>query len=117
MIPADDRLRLQHMLDAARRAVRFAKGRERRDLDDEDDPLASALVQRVTVIGEAAAKLGAETRSALEDIPWVDVTGMRNRLVHGYDDIDLDILWATIQDSLPPLIRELESVLAERDPP
>jgi uncharacterized protein with HEPN domain len=113
MLPEDDRVRLQHMLDAARKARRLTAGRDRGELDDEDDPLADALVHLISVIGEAANKVSAGTRSELDGIPWPDVVGMRNRLIHAYFDINLDILWATVQDSLPYVIRLLESALAE----
>lgn len=113
MLPKDDRIRLQHMLDAARTASRLAAGRKREDLDAEDEALRYALVHLISVIGEAAGKVRPDTRSTLGEIPWPDVIGMRNRLVHAYFDINLDILWATVQDNLPPLLQALESALAE----
>ena len=111
MLPESDRIRLQHMLDAATKAVRIAAGRGREDLEAEDDPLADALVRLISVIGEAGSKVSPGTRSELDGIPWADVVGMRNPLIHGYFDINLDILWATVQDSLPSLIKWLESAL------
>jgi uncharacterized protein with HEPN domain len=113
VLPEDDRIRLQHMLDAAKKAKRLATGRNREELDSEDDPLQDALVHLITVLGEAANKVSSSTRSELAAIPWPDVVGMRNRLVHAYFDINLDILWATVQYSLPSLIRSLEAALAE----
>lgn len=113
MLFKDDRVRLQHMLDAAKKATRLSAGRERQALDDEDDPLADALVRLISVIGEAANRVSSDTCSELAGIPWPDVVGMRNRLIHAYFDVNLDILWATVQDSLPPLIQALESALAE----
>ena len=113
MIDRSDRVRLQHMLDAARKAVRVAEGRTRDDLEDEGDPLADGLVHLVSVIGEAANQVSGATQAELAAIPWPDIVGMRNRLIHAYFDIDLDILWATVQHSLPPLILSLESVLGD----
>jgi len=113
MLPKDDRVRLQHMLDAARKATRLSAGRDRQALDAEDEPLADALVHLISVVGEAANKVSSDTCSELVRIPWPNVVGMRNRLIHAYFDINLDILWATVQDSLPPLIQALESALAE----
>lgn len=104
------------MLDAARKAVRVAEGRRRQDLEDEDDPLADGLVRLITVIGEAAGKVSPSARSELSQIPWADVVGMRNRLIHAYFEVDLDILWATVQDSLPSLIRSLEAGLGRGEP-
>jgi uncharacterized protein with HEPN domain len=111
VLPKDDRIRLQHMLDAARKARRLTAGHYREELDDEDSPLADALVHLISVIGEAASKVSSGTCSKLDEIPWPDVVGMRNRLIHAYFDINLDILWATVQDSLPSLIRSLDSAL------
>ena len=113
MLPEDDRVRLQHMLDAARKAVRLAAGRGREDLDTEDEPLPHALVQLISVIGEAAGKVSSRICLELNEVPWPDIVSMRNRLIHAYFDINLDILWATVQDSLPPLIRALEPALAK----
>jgi len=108
-----DLIRLQHMLDAVRKAMRLAEGQDRSALDDEDDPLADALVRLVSVIGEASNQLSESTRSQLADVPWPDVIGMRHRLIHAYFDVDLDILWATVQHSLPPLAEYLEAALGK----
>ena len=67
----------------------------------------------LSVIGEAASRVSPGTRSQLAAIAWADITGMKNRLVHAYFDINLDILWATVQDDLPDLITALEAALAE----
>jgi uncharacterized protein with HEPN domain len=117
MLEKKDRVKLRHMLDAASKAVRLAKGRSRATLDDEDDPLRDALVRLVSVVGEGARQVSPDAQAALDRIPWPDVIGMRHRLVHQYFDVDLDILWATVQHSLPDLITILESALpAEENP-
>ena len=67
----------------------------------------------VEIIGEAAAKISPETKSRYPQIPWADIVGMRNRLVHGYFEIDLDRLWDTITDDLPPLVADLEKTLPD----
>jgi uncharacterized protein with HEPN domain len=113
MIPEEDRVRLRHRHDAARKAVRIAAGSRREQLEADDDPLVDALVRLISVIGEAGNKVSPATQSRLDGIPWLDVRGMRNRLVHDYFDINLDILWATVQHSLPPLIERLASALAD----
>lgn len=113
MLPEDDRVRLQHMLDAARKALRVSAGHRREDLDLEDEPLLDALIRLISVIGEAANRVSHATRSELPDISWSDVVGMRNRLIHGYFEINRDILWATVQDVLPSFAQRLESALTE----
>ena len=90
-----DEVRLRHMLDAARDAISFAQGRNRSDLD-RDRQFVLALVQCVQIVGEAAARVSEETRSTLPDLPWAAIIGMRNRLVHGYYDIDHDEVWSTV---------------------
>lgn len=103
------------MLEAARRAVRLADGRERSDLDNEDDPLGPALVQLVGVVGEAAHKVSGQVRAELHELPWQDIVGMRHRLIHAYFDINYEILWATVKVSLPDLVNSLEAALPESD--
>jgi len=103
------------MSDAAREAAGFVAGRSRIDLDT-DRQLTLALVKEIEIIGEAASRLSDGTRSMTPAIPWADVVGMRNRLVHVYFDIDLDRLWDTVQQDLPLLTGELERLLREFDP-
>jgi uncharacterized protein with HEPN domain len=106
----DDRIRLQHMLDAATEALEFVEGRTRSDLD-RDRMLALSLVKELEIIGEAAIKVSGETRSQNSTIPWQDISGMRNRLIHAYFDVNLDILWSTVTKDLPVLKAELEKIL------
>ena len=106
----DDNVRLRHMLDAAREAVHFAEGKTRDHLDG-DRMLALALMKCIEIIGEAAANISNKGREALPAIPWKSILGMRNRLVHAYFEIDLDVVWYTTTVSLPPLIQILEGIL------
>ena len=69
-----------------------------------------ALVKDIEILGEAAYQVTPDTRGQAPRIPWDDIIGMRHRLVHAYFDIDLDILWKTAKEDLPPLITELERV-------
>ena len=106
----NDKVRLQHMLEHAREAVAMIKCRERGDLRRER-MLELSLIRLIEVVGEAAARVSLEGRAKHPLIPWLQVAGMRNRLIHGYDQVDLDILWVTIEDDLPRLILELETIL------
>ncbi len=112
-IPKDDLVRLRHMLDAGRKARRFVQDRERTDLEL-DEMLSLALVRLLEIVGEAAAHVSEPVQATLPGIPRRQITGARNRLIHGYFDIDLDIVWAILQDDLPPLIEQLELVLPQR---
>ena len=113
----DDEIRFRHMLDAAREAVSFVQGCERGDLND-DRKLVLALVKDLEIVGEAANQVTEPTRLCFVQIPWQQVIGMRNRLVHAYFDINLDILWKTVKEDLPGLISLVESVIKpDSDPP
>ena len=106
----DDRTRLRHMLDAGLDAQRFAAGRTRADLES-DRGLALILVKCIEIIGEAAAHLTTETRAQFPQVPWQEIIGMRNHLIHAYYDIAYDVVWDTVHHNLPPLLTELKAHL------
>lgn len=99
----NDLIRLRHMLDAALEATQFAAGRSRSDLD-ENRMLVLCLVKEIEIIGEAAGRVSPETQKSLPELPWPDIVAMRNRLIHAYHDVNLDLVWDTITHDLPPLI-------------
>jgi uncharacterized protein with HEPN domain len=98
------------MLDYARRAADAVDGRSREVLDT-DAVLVGAL-ERFEVIGEAANRLSESTRESTPEIPWHEIIAMRNRLIHGYFAVDLDILWTVVHDDLPALVTALEPIVA-----
>lgn len=105
-MPPEDAVRIQHMVDAVTTALRFVDGRSRSDLD-EDEMRVLALTKLVEIVGEAAKQVTPETRQALPDVPWSAAARMRDRLVHHYFDIDLDVLWSTVETDLPGLLAVL----------
>jgi len=102
-----DGVRLLHMLEHSREAIQLVAGRTRRDLDT-DRVLSLALVRLLEIVGEAASGISADARSKRPGIPWVGIVGLRNRLIHGYDSVDLDVIWSIVEHDLPGLVRELE---------
>ena len=106
----DDLVRLRHMLDAAREAMEFALKRTRADLDN-DRQFVLSLVKETEIVGEAAYQISDVTRNELPEIPWADIIGMRHRLVHAYFNINLDVLWKTVQQDLPVLAALLERLM------
>ena len=112
--PNNDLIRLGHMLESALEAESFAHGRTRRDLDH-DRMLSLSLLKCIEIIGEAATRVNPETQARYTSIPWSDIIALRNRLIHGYFDIDLDRVWDTVTDDLPPLIIELRKVVPNGD--
>jgi uncharacterized protein with HEPN domain len=105
---------LNDMLDHAREAVAFTQGKSRADLDT-DRLLNLALVRLLEIIGEAASQIPKKEQVLHPHIPWPQIISLRNRLIHGYDSVDLDILWQIIATDLPPLIVSLEAILAPKD--
>jgi len=106
----NDRIRLRHMLDAAKEAQSYLVGKQRADLD-RDRMLVHSLVRCIQIVGEAAAKVSAQQRTVISTIPWSDVVAMRNRLIHAYFDINLDMVWNTVVEDIPPLVAALETTL------
>ena len=109
----DDPTRLGHMLDAAKQAFSFCRGRSRTDLET-NCMLSLSLARLLEIIGEAARAVSPEYRAGHSTVPWKQIVGMRDRLVHGYFDINLDVVWETVTHDLPPLIAALERLL-EKD--
>ena len=106
----EDHVSMRHMLDHALKACRMAQGRKRSDLES-DEMLQYALTRLVEIVGEAASRVSISSRDKHQEIPWPDIIGMRNRLIHGYDVVDLDLLWDTVENDLPPLIEPLQAIL------
>jgi len=100
---------LAQMRDHAREALQMVRGQTRADLD-RDRKLNLALVRLLEIIGEAAGRVSAEDRSKYPSIPWTQLITLRHRLIHGYDQVDFDILWQILTQDLPPLLSELERI-------
>ncbi|MCC7106870.1 MAG: DUF86 domain-containing protein [Chloroflexi bacterium] len=98
------------MLAHAREARDILEGKTRADLDRER-LLELALLRLLAVIGEAATRLPDEMLERHSEVSWASIIGLRNRLIRGYDEINLDIVWATVSDDLPVLVAQLEAML------
>ncbi len=85
----------------------MARGRKRSDLDS-DRQFNLAPVRLLEIVGEAANRVPEEERIRITDIPWPQIVSLRNRLIHGYDEVDFDILWQIVTRDLPHLINALE---------
>ncbi|MEI6511878.1 MAG: HepT-like ribonuclease domain-containing protein [bacterium] len=112
MLPEDDIIRLRHMLDAAVETMEFIEGYARADLE-KNAMLSRAITRDIEIIGEAAGKVSTETREHCPALPWESIVGMRNRLIHGYFNVDLDRVWDTVTVDLPILITELRFILSK----
>ncbi|MGG6240543.1 HepT-like ribonuclease domain-containing protein [Nodosilinea sp. AN01ver1] len=97
---------LLDMLQSAELIVSYTKHSSEAEFA-EDIQLQDAVIRRILVIAEAAKRVSESTRQALPNIAWTEINGRRNRLVHGYDDINLSVVWNVVQAEIPPLITEL----------
>ena len=98
------------MRDYARKIVSLTAGKEKSDLE-EDEIFCLAMIRLIELIGEAASKYPKEMQKEYPQIPWPKIISMRNRLIHGYDFVDYDILWDAITLNIPQLLAELERIL------
>jgi uncharacterized protein with HEPN domain len=101
---------LHDMLTYACKAVQFCANKTKSEFE-QDEVLQLAATRAVEIIGEAAARIPADIQGQNPAIPWKDIIGSRHRLIHGYDRVDLDIVWTTIQDDLPTLVDQLRNLL------
>lgn len=109
-MPQPDLVRAQHMLDAGREVIEFTKDKTRDDLVS-DRMLYYSIVRLFEIIGEAANNITQDFQTKHPSIPWIDIIAMRHRLIHGYNDINLDIIWNTVKVDVPVFVVELESIL------
>ena len=112
MSKIDDLTRLKHIRDSAKEALLFVSNRTRKDLDDER-MLSLALVRLIEIMGEAANNISEPCQAKYLKIPWRQIVGMRNRIVHAYFDIDLDIIWQVITEDLGSLLIEVEKAIKD----
>ena len=109
-IKHEDKVRLRHMLDAALEIQQYVQSSTREDLN-QDRKLVHSFVRLFEIIGEAASQVSEELREDIPEIPWSVIIGMRNRLIHAYFSINLDVVWSTSKDDVPSLITELKKLL------
>jgi uncharacterized protein with HEPN domain len=98
------------MLDASRKAIAFIEHSDRHDLET-DDLLSFGVVRALEIIGEAAKQVSDDLKNEYPEVNWIETAATRNRLIHGYFDVDLDIVWSILKKDLPQLIKQLEAIL------
>jgi uncharacterized protein with HEPN domain len=103
---------LQDMRDNARKAIDFSAGLNY-EAFSRDEKTIYAVIRAVEVIGEAATNIPEDIRSHYAEIPWREIKGMRNKLVHQYFGINMEVVWQTIQEDLPMIINVIDTVLEQ----
>jgi uncharacterized protein with HEPN domain len=110
----DPELLLEDMLAAIRKIERYTSGIDQPAFH-QDEKTVDAVVRNLEVIGEAAKRISPEFASRHEDVPWRQVAGLRNRIVHDYFGLDLEIIWQVIRRDLPRLKVQLEKLATAKD--
>ncbi len=105
-----DIIRLRHMLDAAQKIVSFLEGVNELAYK-EDEKLQLAIIRLLEIVGEAANSISDQFKEDNVQIPWCEMTATRNRLIHGYFDVDLAIVWKIITEDIPQLIKHLSPLV------
>jgi uncharacterized protein with HEPN domain len=90
----EDRIRIQHMIDASNEALSFIEGIAEENFS-KNRMIILSVIKDIEIIGEAASRISDEIKMKYRDIPWQDIIGMRNRLIHGYFDVDIKLVWNT----------------------
>jgi uncharacterized protein with HEPN domain len=101
---------LLDILESAKIAMDYVLGKSWDDFYD-DIQCQDAVVRRIEIIGEAARRVSQATRDKYPQIPWREMTSMRNLVIHEYDVVDINQVWDTVQNKLPPLIGELATIV------
>lgn len=108
----DPLIRIRHMLDHAQEAVELLGSKTLEQLQA-DRLLQLGLTRLIEIIGEAASQVPKAYQNQHSHVPWHETRRMRNQLIHGYDVIRYDLVWATVTNDLPPLIEQLKSILPD----
>ena len=106
-----DRAYLLDILEAAKLAVRYVSGKTLEEFLS-DIQCQDAVIRRLEIIGEATRRISEATREAMPELPWSDMVGMRNILIHRYDTVDMNVVWDAVHTDLPPIIAVLEKKLS-----
>ncbi len=109
----DDGIALRQMFDHIEEAVALAMNRSRTDLES-DRVFFLALLKLVEIVGEAGTRVSEAAQTSNPEIPWRELIGTRNRLIHGYDAVDFDILWNIVTADFPPLAKQIKALVHRR---
>lgn len=108
----DFRVYLEDILDAARKAQQFLSGLTFEQFEA-DEKTVFAVVRALEIVGEEAKLVPAEVRDRAPEIPWHVMAGMRDKLIHAYAGVDLQVVWRTVHEELPSVVAQVEALLAE----
>ena len=110
-MPHDDRVYLQHIRDAAERIRGYVSGLDEAGFK-KNELVQDGVIRQIEIMGEATKRLSAKTKELQPDIPWRDIAGMRDKLLHDYFGVDIERVWLTVTDDLPELASKITALLS-----
>lgn len=108
----DESVYLKHILDSIEKIEEYTKEVEE-DKFARNTLIQDGVIRQLEIIGEAGRRISQDFRKRYKDIPWEDITGMRDKLIHGYFGVDLQTVWDTVKKDIPVLEREIKKILKE----
>ena len=100
---------IDHILDCIRKIRKFSKGLTLKEFE-KNELVQDAIIRNIEIIGEASKKISADIKKTYYEIPWKEVVGMRDKLIHDYLGVDTKVVWKTIKEDIPALERHLKEI-------
>lgn len=105
----DDLAYIDHILDSIRKINEFSNGLSLKNFKT-NEIVQDAIIRNIEIIGEASKKISADTKQTYFKIPWKEIAGMRDKLIHDYLGVDVTVVWKTIKEDIPTLERQISEI-------
>ena len=105
----DDLAYIEHILDCIRKIKEFTTGLSLKDFSV-NELVQDAVIRNIEIIGEASKKISSDTKQIYYEIPWKEIAGMRDKLIHDYLGVDVEVVWRTISEDIPTLEKQIKEI-------